>query len=96
MIKKALSLAVLTLCLTGLGCSHPAPPPYPAPPPPGAIANEGYHDGAMAARRDIARALPPDVRRHPRFRTPPAPPGQPAQIYRRNFRRGYQETFGRY
>jgi hypothetical protein len=94
-MKRLLTIAALPMFLFGIaGCAHPAPPPYYAPPPPGAIASQGYHDGVVAARRDMARALPPSVGRHPRFRTPPVPPGQPAGIYRRNFRRGYQEAFG--
>lgn len=93
-MKKLLAIAALPLFLfTVSGCSHPAPPPYYAPPPPGALASQGFNNGVAAARSDIARGLPPQVERHPRFRNPPAPPGQPIEIYRRNFRRGYQQTY---
>ncbi len=93
-MKKLLVLAALPMFLFSMaGCSHPAPPPYYAPPPPGAIANQGYRDGVDAARRDLARGFPPHVDSHPRFRNPPTPPGQPIQIYRQNFRRGYQATY---
>ena len=39
-----------------------------------------------------ARALAPDVERHPRFRNPPAPP-QAFEEYRHSFRDGYEQTF---
>lgn len=95
-MKKPFILAALPLFLFTIGgCAHPAPPPYYAPPPPGAIAAQGYHDGVNAARRDIAHGRPPRVDRHPRFRNPLAPPGQPAHIYRQNFRRGYDQTYRR-
>ncbi len=93
-MKKLLVIAALPLFLFTIGgCAHPAPPPYYAPPPPGAIANQGYHDGIDAARRDLSRGFPPQADRHLRFRNPPVPPGQPVAIYRRNFRRGYEQTY---
>ncbi len=94
----ALPLALLTGSFALTGCAHPPPPPYyapPPPPPPPAIARQGYDNGYTAGRNDIARGLPPDVNRHPRFRTPPMPPGQPSHVYRVNFRRGYQAAYGR-
>ena len=102
-MKKFLAVAVLpVLLLAGslavIGCGHPQPPPYYAPPPPPplpAIARQGYDEGLAAARRDIARGLPPDVQRHPRFRTPPMAPGEPSHVYQVNFRRGYRAGYGR-
>jgi len=95
MMRKALALSVLLLPLAVAGCSHPQPVAYaPPPPPPGytEIAQRGYHDGVEAARRDVARALPPEAKRHPRFRNPPVPP--PAwEDYRHGFREGYQAVF---
>jgi hypothetical protein len=99
-MKKLLTLAALPiLAFTMAGCAHPAPPPPPppppayAPPPPGAIARNAYRDGVLAARRDMTQGLPPQVERHPRFRNPPTPPGEPVNIYRRNFRNGYRATY---
>ncbi len=94
-MKKLFAIAILRLLLfTGslifTGCA-PAPPPYYGPPPPPlrAIARQGYDTGIAAARNDIARGLPPNAQRHPRFRVPPMPPGEPSHVYRVNFRRGY-------
>ncbi len=93
-MKRLLAIAALPMFLfTVAGCAHPAPPPYYAPPPPGAIAAQGFNDGVNAARRDMSQGRPPRVDRHPRFRNPPAPPGQPAHIYRQNFRGGYVQTY---
>ncbi len=93
-MKRLLAIAALPLFLfTVGGCAHPAPPPYYAPPPPGAIGRQGFDNGVAAARRDIAHGLRSRVERHPRYRNPPTPPGEPAAIYRRNFRRGYQSTY---
>jgi hypothetical protein len=75
------------------GCSHPQPVYVAAPPPPpafGPTAQQGYHDGIEAARRDIRAGLPPDVQRHPRFRNPPI---GPPEEFRRGFRAGYDATF---
>ncbi len=89
-LKRFAALAALFLPLAAAGCAHPRPV-VDAPPPPPAMspaAQQGYHDGFWAARNDIRRALPPDVRRHPRFRNPPVPP--PAfEEYRQGFRAGY-------
>lgn len=96
-MKKLLPFAALPLFLLPVfllpmaGCGHPAP--YYAPPPPGAIARDAYSAGVAAAQRDISRGLPPDVNRHPRFRNPPVPTGQPISIYRHNFRRGYRSVY---
>lgn len=92
-MKKLLVLAVLLLPLPLLmaGCSHRTVVYVQAPPPPpdfSAIAQQGYHDGFDAARRDIANNRPPDLEHHPRFRNPPVPP--PAfEDYRHGFREGY-------
>ena len=89
-MKKLFAIAGLSLFLLPFsGCAHPHPAPYYAPPPPGAVARQGFDDGVAAARRDISQGKRPEVNRHPRFRNPPVPPGQPAQIYRDNFHRGY-------
>ena len=95
-MKKIIALAALLLPLTLAGCSHPTTVVYAAPPPPPpeftAIAQQGYHDGIDAARRDIHHGLPPDVNRHPRFRNPPVPP--PAiEDYRHGFREGYRQSY---
>lgn len=95
-MKKLLSIAIaLPLTLFPIvGCAHPYyPPPTYAPPPPGVVARQGFDAGVDAARRDIAMGRWPDVDRHQRFRNPPMPPGQPAQIFRDNFRRGYDSTY---
>ncbi|MGH9618064.1 MAG: hypothetical protein ACRD28_15110 [Acidobacteriaceae bacterium] len=99
MIKKLLTMAALPLLILPLailpltGCAHPAP--YYAPPPPGAIARQAFDAGVAAGQRDIARGMRPNVNRHERFRNPPVPPGQPAEIYRNNFRRGYRSVYRR-
>ena len=87
------AMAALFLPLAAAGCAHPRPVVYAAPPPPqpamSPAAQQGYHDGFLAARRDMRHELPPDVRRHPRFRKPPVPP--PAmEEYRQGFRAGYR------
>jgi hypothetical protein len=89
-MKKWLALAALLLPLALAGCGHPAVV-YAPPPPPAfsQIAQQGFHDGFEAARRDVARNLPPGVDKHPKFRNPPVPP--PAwEDYRHGFREGYQ------
>jgi len=96
MSKNLLAFSALLLPLVLAGCSHPQPVAYyPPPPPPPAysqIAQQGFHDGIEAARRDIAAGRAPDVDRHPRFRKPPVPP--PAfEDYRHGFREGYQQVF---
>jgi hypothetical protein len=94
-MRKAIFSAVLLLPLALAGCSHHTTVVYAAPPPPAEfdqIAQNGFHDGVMAARRDIAHGLAPDADRHPRFRNPPVPP--PAfEDYRHGFREGYRATF---
>lgn len=87
-------------CCTGIAfwncrCSHPQPVVYAAPPTPPAFpetAQRGFHDGFDAASRDIAKGLPPNVDRHPRFRNPPVPPPT-FEDYRHGFREGYQRAF---
>jgi hypothetical protein len=90
-MKKWLVMAALLLPLFVAGCGHPRPVVYAPPPPPvdfTEIARQGYHDGFEAARRDVARNVPPGVEKHPKFRNPPVPP--PAvEDYRRGFREGY-------
>ena len=88
-----LKCAALLLPLSVAGCAHPRPVVvYAAPPPPAEfneIARQGFHDGFEAARRDVARNVPPGVEKHPRFRNPPVPP--PAiEDYRHGFREGYE------
>ncbi len=84
----------LALPLALTACSHPQPVVYAPPPPPppqfSPAARQGYHDGNEAARRDIAKSLPPDVQRHPRFRNPPV---GPPEEYRHGFRAGYDQAF---
>jgi hypothetical protein len=90
-MKKLLALAALSLPLSLAGCGHPVVA-YAPPPPPAefsAVAQQAFHDGFEAARRDVAHNVPPGVERHPRFRNPPVPP--PAvEDYRHGFREGYQ------
>ena len=98
MRKSLLALSALLLPLALAGCSHPRPVAYyPPPHPPSAfteIARQGFHDGADAARRDLATGRAPDVARHPRFRKPPVPP--PAfEDYRHGFRDGYDTVLQR-
>jgi len=95
-MKKMILLAALLCPLALAGCSHRTTVVYAAPPPPppefNAAAQQGYHDGIDAARHDINHGMPPDVRRHPRFRNPPVPP--PAfEEYRNGFRAGYDRSF---
>jgi hypothetical protein len=91
-MRKIVALAALLLPVVLIGCTHPQPVVVVAPPPPGfgPVAQQGYHDGAEAARRDIRSGVAPDVQRHPRFRNPPV--GPPVE-YRRGFRAGYDATF---
>jgi predicted small lipoprotein YifL len=95
-MKKTLASAALLLPLAIAGCGHPAPVYYPPPPPPppafSQFAQQGYHDGVIAAQRDIRQGRPPNVAMHPRFRRPPVPP--PAiDEYQRGFRNGYDQVF---
>lgn len=94
-MKRLLVLAALLFPFALAGCSHPQPVAYAPPPPPPAfseIAQRAYHEGMEAARRDIAKGLPPDADRHPRFRNPPVPP--PAfDDYRHGFREGYRQAY---
>jgi hypothetical protein len=89
-MKKWLVVAALLLPLALAGCSHPHPVYAEPPPPPDfpAIAQQGFHDGFAAARRDVNQGKPTDVERHPRFQNPPVPPAA-FEDYRRGFRRGY-------
>lgn len=93
-IRRFAALAVLSLPFALAGCNHPQPIAYAPPPPPpvefGPVAQQGFHDGIEAARRDIRSGFAPDVQRHSRFRNPPVgPPGE----YRRGFRAGYDSAF---
>ncbi len=92
---KLLALTAMSLPLLLAGCAHERPYYPPPPPPPDAyqaIAQQGYHDGVEAARKDMNHGLPPDAERHPRFRRPPVPP--PAwEDYRHGFRDGYRQVF---
>ncbi|HXR39364.1 MAG TPA: hypothetical protein VN776_09740 [Terracidiphilus sp.] len=89
-MKKWLALGALLLPLSLAGCAHPQPVVYGPPPAEfNEIARQGFHDGFEAAKRDVARNLPPGVEKHPKFRNPPVPP--PAvEDYRHGFREGYQ------
>jgi hypothetical protein len=91
-MRKFAALVLVLVPLALAGCSHPQPVAYaPPPPPPGvysAVAQQGYHDGVDAARRDIRSGLSPDVRRHPRFRNPPVDPPL-REDFRHGFRDGY-------
>lgn len=93
-MRRTLVVSLMMALIALAGCAHPV---YyaPGPPPPPAYrqaAHEGYHDGVIAARRDVARGMRPDVNRHPRFRRPPVPP--PAiNAYRNAFRDGYRDVF---
>jgi hypothetical protein len=90
-MKKWLLLAALSLPISLAGCGHPTVVYAPPPPPPtfNEIARQGFHDGFEAARRDVARNVPPGVEKHPKFRNPPVPP--PAvEDYRHGFREGYE------
>jgi hypothetical protein len=95
-MKKLFAVALFVLPLAFAGCSHPQPAPYyPPPPPPPAfseVAQQGYHDGFEAARRDISRGAPPDPRRHPHFRNPTVPPPL-IEDYRHGFRNGYDQAY---
>lgn len=93
-MRKFAALALVLVPLALAGCSHPQPVAY-APPPPGiysAVAQQGYHDGVEAARRDMSAGRSPDVGRHPRFRNPPVDPPL-RDDYRHGFRDGYQAAF---
>jgi hypothetical protein len=93
-LKKIAAISALAIPFALAGCTHTQTVVYTPPPPPAELspaAQQGYHDGIDAARRDIARSLAPDVQRHPRFRNPPVPP--PAfDEYRHGFRAGYDQT----
>ena len=86
---------LLLLALAVAGCSHPAyyaaPPPAP-PPAYSEVARGAFHDGVLAAQRDIRQGKAPDVNRHPEFRTPPVGPPF-IEDYRQGFRSGYEQTF---
>ena len=93
-LKQLVTFAALALPFALAGCSHPQPVVYAAPPPPASFspaAQQGYHDGVEAARRDMSKGLAPDVQRHPKFRHPPVPPLAMAE-YRHGFRAGYEQT----
>lgn len=91
-MRKPLALAVLLLPFVLAGCSHPAPY-YPPPPPPASqFAQQGYHDGMEAGRRDISQGRPPNFAHHPRFRRPPVPPPAIGD-YRQGFRSGYEQVY---
>lgn len=94
-MKKIPLLLLLALALGA--CSHPAyyaaPPPAP-PPAYSEVAREGFHDGVLAAQRDVREGRAPNVDRHPRFRNPPVGPPLIAD-YRQGFRSGYEQVFRR-
>jgi hypothetical protein len=95
-MKNWIAPAALLLPLAVAGCSHPQPVYVaPEPPPPAvfsAIAQQAFHDGYDAGRRDIQSGKPHDVNRHPRFRNPPVAP-EAAEDYRHGFREGYNAAF---
>src|SRR5580698_5935737 len=88
-VKNWIWPAALLLPLAVAGCSHPQPVYVaPEPPPPAvfsALAQQAFHDGYDAGRRDIQSGKPHDVNRHPRFRNPPVAP-EAAEDYRHGFR----------
>ncbi len=95
-MKKYLTLSVLLIPVILAGCSHPQPVAYypPPPPPPPAyaqIAQQGFHDGFLAAQADMRNGRPPGAAKHPKFRTPPVPVPAWAE-YRHGFREGYQRA----
>ncbi len=96
-MRKAVLMAVLSASALFAGCAHPQPVIYAAAPPPppalfSAIAQQGYHAGIEAARRDIAAVKAPNVKRHPYFRRPPVAPELVAD-YRHGFREGYRAVY---
>jgi hypothetical protein len=95
-MKKWIAPAALLLPLALAGCSHPQPVYVaPEPPPPAvfsAIAQQAFHDGYDAGRRDIQAGRSFDLNRHPRFRNPPVAP-EAAEDYRHGFREGYSAAF---
>jgi hypothetical protein len=52
------------------------------------LQRRGFHDGIVAARRDIRAHHRPDVNNRPEFRNPPVP-ANVRQDYRESFRQGY-------
>lgn len=91
-MKKLWWTALAFVPLALAGCAHREVVVYNPPPAYSAAAQQGYHDGVAAARRDVSNGLGPDAGRHPRFRNPPVPP--PLQEdYRHGFREGYQAVF---
>jgi hypothetical protein len=94
--KTWIAPAALLLPLALAGCSHPQPVYVaPEPPPPAvfsAIAQQAFHDGYDAGRRDMQAGRAYDLNRHPRFRNPPVAP-EAAEDYRHGFREGYNAAF---
>jgi len=95
-MKRALLFLALSAPLALAGCGHRTEVvyQYQAPPPPvdfSAIAQQGFHDGFEAARRDIGNNRPPRLEQHPRFRNPPVP-AEAREDYRHGFREGYQRA----
>jgi Prokaryotic membrane lipoprotein lipid attachment site len=92
-MKRITLLLLSALVLTG--CTHRAyystPPPAP-PPAYSEVAREGFHDGVLAADRDVRDGRRPDVARHPKFRNPPVGPPL-IEDYRQGFRSGYDRVF---
>ena len=98
-MRKALLCAALAVCAFAAGCAHPQPVVYAAPPPPppppavfSAVAQQAYHAGVEAARRDVAAGLAPNVKRHPYFRNPPVAP-ELIGDYRHGFLEGYRVVY---
>ncbi len=92
MKRKTLGLTGLFfLALLSSGCATPPPPPPPPPPmvPLQEVAQQGFHDGYDAAQHDVSAGHPPVFDHHPRYRNPPVPP-ETWEVYRREFRHGYE------
>jgi len=91
-MKRYLYLLLIFIPVALTGCSHRTEVVYGPPPAYSEVARQAYHDGVVAAQRDMHDGLRPDVDRHPRFRNPPAPAGL-MEDYRNGFREGYRSAF---
>ena len=93
-MKRAFVVSMMMASMAMAGCAQTRPVVYAQGPPPvfRHATHEGYHDGVMAAQRDMQRGLRPDVARHEHFRTPPVRP-RAVQAYRDAFRDGYRDAY---
>ena len=78
-LKKIAAISALAIPFALAGCTHTQTVVYTPPPPPAELspaAQQGYHDGIDAARRDIARSrrpmcsVTPGSATHPCLRPP--------------------------